>query len=131
MAPTSLNVSELQLVKRIYKRNITLTDTEYLFVWNMCALSDNEMLLAVHNSAPRSIVAHRTMAPYLLTRSRRYSKRLQSGIRHAHRHAALLVKDTNEYKLVTLRRNTGNANEWFQVDHMSTDILFTHSFHPT
>ena len=45
-------------MKRITKRNITLTDSTFLFKLTLCALSNDVVLLAVDNAAPRALTLH-------------------------------------------------------------------------
>ena len=58
MARAVANVSRLQLAIRIPMRNLRCTDTEYLSVYDMCALSADEVLLACGDAGLRAVSLH-------------------------------------------------------------------------
>ena len=58
MARAAANVSGLQFVMRIPKRNLSRNDREDLYVSSMCALSADEVLLACGAAGLRAVSLH-------------------------------------------------------------------------
>ena len=110
-------------MKHIPKRNITFIDTKNPYVWSMCALSDDEIMFAVDNAAPHVLSLHTAQWRPLASRDPVDIRNVYKVAFDAHTDTLLfLMKDANEYKLVTLCRNTSNASEWLQVESISTNI---------
>ena len=103
----------------ISNQNLRRSDTEYLFVFDMCALSADEILLACGRAGLRAVSLHTAqLAAYEPTA-------LQNVYRVAfdtHTDTLLLfvrASTGDYYQLVSLRRN---ASEWLEVQRLDTRI---------
>ena len=119
MARAAANVSGLQFAMSIPERNLKRTDNEFLPVYDMYALSADEVLLACGYAGVRALSLHTTQL----------AAHDPTAIRHVYRAAfeahtdtlLLFVKSpTDEYsQLVSLRRN---ASEWLEVQRLKTSL---------
>ena len=119
MVSAAAKVSQLQCVTRIPMRNLSRTDTEHLFVFDMCALSAEEVLLACSAAGLRAVSLHNTQ---LVAHE-------PSAIRYVYGVAFEALTDTllllvgaptdDYYQLVSLRRN---ESEWLEVQRLDTRI---------
>ena len=113
MARAAANVSRLQLAMRIPKRNLSRTDTEDLKVYDVCALSADEVLLAC-GSGLRVVSLHTAQLVAHEPSAIQYVWRVAFD---AHTDTLLLLvgPPTGEYQLVSMRRN---ASEWLEVQRL-------------
>ena len=122
MARVAANVSRLQFAMRIPKRNLSRTDTENLFVFDMYALSADEVLLACGAAGLRAVSLHTAQ----LVAHEPTAIRYVYGVAFdAHSDTLLLIvwSPTGDYcQLVSLRRN---ASEWLEVQRLGTRIRHT------
>ena len=120
VARSAANVSRLQLAMRIPKRNLRRTDTEYLLVKDMCALSADEVLLACGDAGLRAVSLHTAqLAAHESSAIRDYVRGVAFD---AHNDTLLLLvlePTGNYYQLVSLRRN---ASKWLEVQRLDTRI---------
>ena len=122
MARAAANVSRLQLAMRIPKRNLSRTDTEYLFVEDIYALSADEVLLACGVAGLRVVSLHTAQLAAHEPSVIRYVWRVAFD---AYTDTLLLLVTVPPgvyYQLVSLRRN---ASEWLEVQRLGTRI-----YHP-
>ena len=130
MARAAANVSRLQLALRIPKRNLSRTDTEYsyteyyLIVWDLCALSADEVLLACGAEGLLSVSLHTAqLAAHEFSAIRDFVREVAFD---AHTDTLLLLvwapRAGDYYQLVSLRRN---SSEWLEVQRL--DIKIQHS----
>ena len=109
---------------RIPKRNLSLTDTECLIVYDMYALSADEVLLACGPAGLRAVSLHTAQLAAHELNAFRY---VHGVAFDAHTNTLLLLvgAPTGDYfQLVSLRRN---ASEWLEVQRLGTRIR--HSFY--
>ena len=129
MARAAANFSRLQFAMRIPERNLSRTDNEDLRVYDMCALTVDEILLScgrVGGAAGLRAVSLRTaqLAAYEPTA-------LQNVYRvafDAHTDTLLVLVGDSTYRsnhLVSLRRN---ASEWLEVQRLKIEFSY---FGPT
>ena len=117
MARAAANVSGLQLAMRIPKRNLSRTDTEYLHVRDMCALSADEVLLACGAAGLRAVsLQNAQLAAYEPTALQNVNR---VGFDTHTDTLLLLVKipTSANHQLVSLRHN---ASEWLEVQRLGT-----------
>ena len=123
-------MSRLQFVTRIPERNLRRTDTEDLDVYDMCALSADEVLLACGAAGLRVVSLHTAqLAAHEPTAIRDYFVSRMAFDAHSDT-LLLLVRVTTDYykgdncQLVSLRRN---ASEWLEVQRIDTRISYDSS----
>ena len=102
---------------RIPKRNLSRTDTQDLHVFDMCALSADEVLLACGPAGLRAVTLH----------TAQHSTAIRDNVWRvafdAHTDTLLLLvwaPTGNYYQLVSLRRN---SNEWLEVQRCHTVFM--------
>ena len=117
VARAAANVSRLQLVKRIPNRNLRRTDNENLKVFDVCALSADEVLLACGAAGLRAVSLRTAQLAAHEPTAIRYMQRVAFDA-HTDTLVLFVKAPTDEYcQLVSLRRN---ASEWLEVERPST-----------
>ena len=111
---------------RIPKRNLSRTDTEDLYVFDMCALSADEVLLACGRAGLRVVSLHTAQ---LVAHEPIAIREVYNVAFDAHTDTLLLLvwAPTGDagfgFQLVSLRRN---ASEWIEVQRLDTRIRHYH-----
>ena len=126
MTRAAANVSRLSWAISIPKRNLSRIDNEYLYVYGMCALSADKVLLACGAAGLRAVSLHN--AQLVAHESSAIRDNVWGVAFDAHTDTLLLlVLDWagDYYQLVSLRRN---ASEWREVQRLGTRIRH-HSFY--
>ena len=109
------NGSRLKNVKRIPQRNLSRTDSEYLIVESLCALSADELLLACFGAGLRAVSLH--TGQLVARKPTALRDDVLSVAFDAHTDTLLLVVGAaNNWQLVSLRRN---ASEWLEVQRLN------------
>ena len=110
---------------RIPNRNLRRTDNEDLYVFDMCALSADEVLLACGRAGLRVVSLHTAQ---LVAHEPNAIREVYNVAFDAHTDTLLLLlwaPTGYYYQLVSLRRN---ASEWLEVQRLDTRIRH-HSFY--
>ena len=114
VARAAANVSRLQFAMRIPKRKLSRIDNEDLHVFDMCALSADEVLLACGPAGLRAVSLHTAQLVAHEPTSIRYVLRVAFDA-HTDTLLLLVLAPPRDHQLVSLRRN---ASEWLEVQRL-------------